>query len=225
MAKVDGASAWLAVMVEDSADTRLFIELSSYASDLTEAHHALDLAIQGQDAGSSLTDASPYLMGFAVVAYCRTISHSNVRGRMTDHVQVPDDLIDIHEQIRIFRNATVAHSQSELSVTYPMGFLEARTREVKHVSAVTMITPLPKLVAQRFRTLLEAMVDQLDQAIEPVSARLESALRRANPDELLAGKRPELLSRAAEEFNPRSTRRPYPTRQTLYWDQSAPGDE
>ena len=80
MAQVEDASARLAVMVEDSPDTRLVIELSSYASDLTEAHHALDLAIQGQDPGSPLADASPYLIGFAVVAYCRTISHSNVRG-------------------------------------------------------------------------------------------------------------------------------------------------
>ena len=144
---------------------------------------------------------------------------------MTDHVRVPDDLTDIHEQVRIFRNASVAHSQSELSVTYPMGFLDSATREVAHVSAVTMIAPLPKLVAQRFRALLATMVDQLDQAIEPVRARLESELRRADPDELLVGKRPEVFSRAAEEFNPRSRRRPYPTRQTLYWDQSTGGGE
>jgi hypothetical protein len=36
----------------DSSDTRLFIELSSYGSDLSEAHHALDLAIQGNETDS-----------------------------------------------------------------------------------------------------------------------------------------------------------------------------
>lgn len=37
----------LLVSVADSPDTRLFIELSGYGSDLTEASHALDLAIHG----------------------------------------------------------------------------------------------------------------------------------------------------------------------------------
>lgn len=212
-------------MVEDSRDTRLFIELSSYGSDLTEAHHALDLAIQGDGPDSTLAHASPYLIGFAAVAYCRTISESNVRGRLTDHVGVPDHLMDVHEQIRTFRNATVAHSQSELSVTYPMGFIDSVTGEVAHVSAVTMITPLPPVVAQKFRTLVEAMTDQLDQAIEPVRARLEAGLRRADPHVLLAGKRPEVLNKLAREFNPKSKRKPYPTRQTLYWEQGVSGGE
>ena len=54
----DGPAASLVVGVADSADTRLFIELSSYGSDLNEASRALDLATQGlQDGRHWLTPA------------------------------------------------------------------------------------------------------------------------------------------------------------------------
>ena len=221
MAEVEDPATPLVVMVEDSPDARLFIELSSHAADLTEADHALELALQEHDPGSSLADARPYLVGFAVVAYGRSVLHSNVRGRLTDHVNVPDHFADVHEQIKDFRNATIAHSQSELSVTYPMGFLDPNTLEVSHVAAVTMGSTLPIAVTQRFRKLVEAMIDQLDQAIEPIRARLEDGLRQTNPDALLAGARPTVLTRAADDFEPRSKRTSYPTRQTLYWDQNA----
>lgn len=225
MAEVEGPAAPLVVMVEDSPDARLFIELSSHAADLIEAHHALELALQEHDSGSTLADASPYLVGFAVIAYGRSVLHSNVRGRLTDHVVVPGHLTDVHEQIKNFRNATIAHSQSELSVTYPTGFLDPSTLEVSHVSAVTMSSTLPIAVTQRFRILVEAMIDQLDQAIEPIRTRLEDGLRQINPDALLAGARPTVLTKAAEDFEPRSKRTRYPTRQTLYWDQNATSAE
>lgn len=114
------------VTVRDPADTRLFIELSSYGSDLSEARHALDLAIQGDEEGYPYADARAYLIGFVVVAYCRTILRSNVRGRITDHIDIPAELIGIHEQVKTFRNATIAHSQSELSVTSLLGQQQGR---------------------------------------------------------------------------------------------------
>lgn len=98
----------LMVTVSDSADARFFIELSSYGADLAEARDALDLALHGKVEGSPLGDAWAYLVGFAVVAYCRTILHSNVRGRLTDHVAVPEEHIAVHDQVRSFRNATRA---------------------------------------------------------------------------------------------------------------------
>lgn len=225
MAQVDDSPSPLHVLIEDSPDARLFIELSSHAADLTEARRALDLAMQGNEVKSPFAEASPYLMGFAVVAYCRTTLHSNVRRSLRDHVPIPDDLLDTHEQVRIFRNATIAHSQSELAVTYPIGRLDPRTREVDFVSAVTMTNPLPTTVARRFDALIETMIDLLDEAIDPIRARLEDGLRRADPDVLLAGPRPKVFERSAEEFDARSTRNPYPTRQTMYWDLAVEGDE
>jgi len=102
-----------------------------------------------------------------------------------------------------------------------MGFLDPSTLEVSHVSAVTITTTLPIAVTQRFRILVEAMIDRLDQAIEPIRRRLDDGLRQTNPDALLAGARPTVLTKAAEDFEPRSKRTRYPTRQTLYWDQTA----
>src|SRR5665647_2700324 len=87
-----------------------------------------------------MIDASAYLIGFAVVAYCRAILHSNVRGRLTDHIEVPAELMEIHNQVKTFRNATIAHSQSELSVTYPVGVLDAQTLEVRFVAGATVIS-------------------------------------------------------------------------------------
>lgn len=113
--------------------------------------------------------------------------HSNVRGRLTDHINVPAELKQIHEQVRTFRNATIAHSQSELSVTYPVGVLDAATLDVKDVAAaVTVVSSPPRLVVQRFRTLVVAMEELLDVATAPVRARLEIDLRQTDPRLLVA---------------------------------------
>ena len=216
-----GAGVPLLVAAADSPDTRLFIELSSYGSDLTEASHALDLAIHGQEDGSALAGASPYLVGFAVVAYCRTILPSNVRRPLTEHVNVPAELQEVHEQVRTFRNATIAHSQSELSVTYAFGVLDPARLELSHLIGVTMTSTLPVYVMQRFRRLIDEMTEELDAVTEPVRARIESQMRQADHNDLLAAPRPEMLAKFAEEFNPRSRRAPYPTGQRLYWNQPA----
>jgi len=92
-----------------------------------------------------MIDASAYLIGFAVAAYCRAILHSNVRGRLTDHIEVPAELMEIHRQVKTFWNATIAHSQSELSVVAPAGVLDAQTLEVRFVAGATVISTFPWL--------------------------------------------------------------------------------
>ncbi|TQJ51844.1 phage head-tail connector protein [Phycicoccus sp. SLBN-51] len=213
-----GPTTPLVVTVGDSRDARLFVELSSFGADLSEAQHALDLAISGKEEDSPLNDASAYMIGFAAVAYCRTILHSNVRRRLTDYIEVPPELLEIHNQVKTFRNATIAHSQSDLSVTYPVGVLDARTLEVRGVVGATVISPLPWLVVQRFRTLLAAMEELLDEAIQPVRVRLEGQLRGMDRKTLASGARPKVLERLAGEFNPWTKRPPYPTTQTFYWE-------
>ncbi|MEO8425346.1 MAG: hypothetical protein ABI595_15725 [Actinomycetota bacterium] len=209
------------VMVEDSPDARLFIELSSLASDLTEADHALELAVRSSDVGSTLADARPYLVGYAVVAYCRTILHSNVRRPLEDHIQIPQEFLATHDTIKAFRNATIAHSQSDLAVTYPIGVLAPDTLEVKHVSAATVVNTLPWLVVRQFRELLAALGDSLDEAITPVRQRLENQLRAADRRRMAkSGIKPQSLDKLAEEFEPRSKRSAYPTGHTFYWDRT-----
>ncbi len=226
MERSDGDRTFVMVSVRDCEDTRLFIELASYGSDLAEAGHALDLAIQGDDQeGSDFAEARAYLIGFAVVAYCRTILHSKVRRPLTDHVDVPAELQETHQQVKSFRNATIAHSQSELTVTYPVGVLDSATLDLVYVAGATVISTLPRAVVQRFQTLLEAMDDLVDAALEPVRARLEATMRQVDPRALLADPRPTVLEKFEDEFNPRTTRRPYPTSHTIYWQQiSQDGD-
>jgi hypothetical protein len=217
-AKQPFSMVWLA----DSSDARLFIELSSYASDLAEAREALDQAILGLEGRSRLTDASRHLIGLAVIAYCRTILSSDVRGRLTDHVDVPDALIDVHDQVRVYRNATIAHSQSELATTYAFGVVDSDTLEVRDVMAGTIHIPLPTPLVHEFRTLIDAMDCRLDEVIEPVRVRLMNRLRKGDPTSWAFGKKPGVLEKWASDFNARSRRPPYPTGHTVYWE-PAPG--
>lgn len=207
------------VMLENSLDARLLVELSSHAADLVEAHNALDLGVRSREDGSELADAGVYLIGFAVVAYCCTILHSNVRRRLTDHIAIPLELVATHETVRLFRNATIAHSQSELSVTYPYGVLDRSNLQVRDVSAVTVDTPLPWTVVDQFQKLLVALEELLDDAIEPVRARLEIDLMDTDRAAMVAmGANPSVLSKLANEFNPRTKRPHFPNSHTLYWD-------
>jgi hypothetical protein len=124
----------------------------------------------------------------------------------------------IHNQVKTFRNATIAHSQSDLSVTYPVGVLDAETFEVRHVAGATMTSTLPWLVVETFLTLVETMEELLDEAIEQVRTRLEGQLRRTDPRILAAVAPPEVIEKLAVDFNPRTKRPPYPTSHTIYWE-------
>lgn len=212
------AQPFVVVHADDSVETRLFIELSSYASDLVEARAALDLAIQGSDKGSVFADASRHLVGLAAVAYCRTILHSNVRSRLTDHVTVPEELAAVHDQVRMYRNATVAHSQSELAVTYAVGVLDSRTLKVRDVAGLTIVVPPPARMVLEFRDLVEEMERRLDEVLQPVRATLMETLAGMDPNQLRAATGPEIQEKWAREFNPRTRRAPYPTGHTVYWD-------
>ena len=209
------------IPVGDSPESRLFIELSSYGSDLAEARDALDLAIRGSEQGSALADASRYLVGLAVVAYCRTILHSNVRGPLTDHVGIPDELVDVHDRVKTYRNATVAHSQSELAVTYAVGILDSDTLRVRDVAGPTVIVPLPNRVVHEFQTLIDVMERRLDEVIEPVRASLMMTLAGMDRSQVEAAVRPDIQEKWAHEFNPKTKRSRYPTGHTVYWDLAA----
>jgi hypothetical protein len=203
--------SFVVVSVPDSPDARLFVELSSFGADLSQARHALSLAAEGGD------DVREFLLGFAVVAYCRTVLPSNVRGRLTEYITIPEELIDVHDQVKSFRNGTIAHSQSDLAVTYPLGVLDELTLEVCDITAATVSSSLPRLVVARFETLVEVMEALLDAVIEPVRERLKHALGQVEPQLLIGADRPRVVERFEHEFDPRTRRRPYPRSHTVYW--------
>ena len=206
------------VAVPDSADARLFVELSSYGADLAEARHALDLAIKSRGEGSQLEDAGAYLIAFAVVAYCRTYFQSNVRKPLTDHIAIPEELVDIHQLVRAFRNTTIAHSQSNLSTTFPVGVLNAATLQVQDVRAMTASQTLPPPLVERFRELVETADDLLFEVTEAVRQRLAEKLSRTDLARMVdEGGQLEIVDATDADFTPRTRRRPYPTSHTWYW--------
>jgi len=208
------------VMLPDTPDSRLFVELSSYAADLVEARHAVDLAIRGLAQDSPLAEATQPLIGQAAIAYCRTVLPSNVRGRLTNHIEIPSHLAEVHEQVRIYRNATVAHSQSELAVTYAVGVVEAETLNVRDVMATTVIVPLPEHLIHEFHGLIDSVEHLLDQAIEPVRNRLKRMLAEMTHSEIVTLADPQISEKWTREFDPNTKRAPYPAGHTLYWDRT-----
>lgn len=160
-------------------------------------------------------------MGLAVVAYSRAVLHSNVRGRLTDHVDIPDELIDVHDRVKAYRNATVAHAQSELAVTYAVGVLDSDTLSVRDVTGATVLVPLPNRVVREFQALLDVMERRLDGAIEPVRHRLMKKLAEMDRSRVDTAVRPDITEKWAHEFNPKTKRPRYPTGHTVYWDVAA----
>lgn len=211
------------VAVPDSADARLFVELSSYGADLTEARQTLELAIKGAE-GNLLRDEAPYLSGFAALAYCRTYFPSKVRKPLTDHVAIPENLLDAHMLIGAFRNTTIANSQSQLSTTYSIAIVEVAGMRLRDVQAVTVVQPLPGPLLVRFLDLVKTVDELLLEVIEPVRQRLMAEMRRNDLAGMVAeGKLPDIIDMSEADFNPRTKRQPYPTSDTRYWSESEPG--
>ena len=193
------------VMVADSDDARLFIELSSHAADLVEARDALELALRSMsDPDSPLQDAERSLVANAAMAYCRTFFPSKVRRPMTDFVEIPQAFFATHELVAAFRNRTIAHSQSDLSVTYAVGVLDAETLEVRDVMAPTFLNPMPLEQVRNFIDLVDTVEGRLDEVIEPIRMRLMERLADADLAALVKdGTRPMVRVLLAAEFNSR----------------------
>ncbi|TFD27710.1 hypothetical protein [Cryobacterium lyxosi] len=212
-----GETAFEFVMIPDSPDARLFVELSSYGVDLSEARHALELASEGGE-DSPLRDAAAYLIGFAALAYCRTFFDSKVRKPLTKHIVIPAEFQDLHRLVGAFRNTTIAHSQSELSTTFPVGILDASTLRVRDVTTATYSQTFPQPMVSRFLELLEAVDDLLFEAIQPVRQRLIKKLGRSDRAAMVArGVRPNVIDALDADFDPRTKRLPYPTSNKLHW--------
>ncbi|WP_448630823.1 hypothetical protein [Cellulomonas soli] len=206
------------VMVEDSPLARQFIELSSYAADLFEAHTALGLALRTTAADPPLRDAQRSLVANATMAYCRTFFPSKVRRPLTEFVAIPAELIATHELVATFRNRTIAHSQSDLSVTYAVGVLDAETGEVLDVSAPNLSSSLPLEHVRAFFDLVTTVMDRLDDVIESIRAQLIHELATADHAEpVRVASRPTARHLLGQDFQPRTTRSPYPTSHPLYW--------
>ncbi|BDO40648.1 hypothetical protein [Cellulomonas sp. NTE-D12] len=206
------------VMVPDSKDARDFVEMSSHAADLVQAREALELAVRSKDDVSSTLDrATEALIATAAMAYCRAFFHSERRRLVTDFVKIPEALRDTHQLVRMFRNRTIAHSQSELSVTYAVAVLDAETLEVRDVTAPTVLSTMPSERVRDFFELVTTVQELLDKAIEPVRSRLMAEIEAVDRAALVRnGPRPAANVVSAANFDPAATRRRYPTSHPIY---------
>jgi hypothetical protein len=203
-------------------DTRLLVELTSHASDLSEASHTLASAFA---AGQSSELWLP-LTSHSVTAYIRPFIQSNVRRRldaMPDVPAVPSSMLRLHEMIRRYRNSTIAHSQSNLVSPLPLVLLDNNGKPTK-VAPTSLINQMPLAVAEQFADLIAAMEDAVQHATQPVVDRLNAWLRDRTAEEAMAWNPPEILHAAALEFSA-GKRRTHVPRYTAYWQEQSPSGE
>lgn len=204
----------LFAVLPDSADSRLLVDLTSHATDLSEALHTLQSAF---DAGEDSVLGFPLTM-HAVTAYIRPFIHSNVRDRldqMTEFPGIPAELQSIHDTIRKYRNTTVAHSQSDLAMLVAVALLD-KDGKVRDVPGWTLLHPMPGATAQSFDQLICTIETIVDDATKPVAERLRQHVRNASPETIAAWPKPEILAARDHEFNGASRRAREP-RFTNYW--------
>ncbi|MDQ0279231.1 hypothetical protein QO003_003534 [Arthrobacter silviterrae] len=204
----------LFAVLPDSADSRLLVDLTSHATDLSEALHTLQSAF---DSGEDSVLWFPLTM-HAVTAYVRPFIHSNVRDRldqMTEFPGIPAELQSIHDTIRKYRNTTVAHSQSDLAMPVAVALLD-KDGKVRSVQGWTLLQPMPGAVAKSFDRLICAMETIVDDATKLVAERLRERLRNASPEVIAAWPKPEILAARDQEFNG-ARRRVREPRFTNYW--------
>lgn len=195
-------------VLPDTADARLLVDLTSHASDLSEAAHALGCALDAGE-GSSLWEP---LTSHAVTAYVRPFIVSNVRARLDEMPEVsglPPNLRSVHDRIRKYRNTTIAHSQSELVMPLPIAILNDEGHGVDLIG-VTVAHPMPYAFAQRFAELIAASEDIVDQATQPVLERLRAWLRDMTPEMISGWQQPEIVHAVDADFTAARARKRLP---------------
>ncbi|WP_146243351.1 hypothetical protein [Curtobacterium sp. MCBD17_021] len=161
-------------MLPPTADARFLAELTSHASDLSEAASTVEAALE---AGEESPGWLPLTM-HAATAYVRPFIHSNVRRRLDQIPEFPgvlDEWSRLHRMVRQYRNTTVAHSQSGLATPVVMALLN-EDAAVGRVMAVTVSHPMPRAIAEQLQQLIAAISALVDSILEPVAVRLEQQL-------------------------------------------------
>ena len=201
-------------VLPDTPDARLLVDLTSHASDLSEASHTL----AGAFAAGEGSDLWLPLTSHAVTAYIRPFIHSNVRTRLDEMPglpAMPSPRKPVHESIRKYRNTTIAHSQSDLSMPLPLAILDASGQAV-NVMGVSIIHPMPLVLAERFAGLVSAMEDAVDQATQPVLERLRAWLKDETPETIESWESPDPAHATDADFTA-ARKRTRARRFTAYW--------
>lgn len=208
-------------VLPDTDESRLLVELTSHASDLSEASHTLAYALSaGRESGLWMP-----LTSHAVTAYIRPFIFSHVRRRLDEMPGIPTlpaALQAVHDNIRKYRNTTIAHSQSNLVMPLPLAILDAEGQGV-NVIGVSVIQPMPLAVAERFANLISAMEEIVDLATQPVLEQLRTWLKDQSPETIDGWELPEFTHALDSEFTAAHPRGRQP-RFTAYWHIEQPGE-
>lgn len=163
-------------LLPDTPDTRRYLELMHFGGgDLSPAATALEFAARCRDADD--LDMAGFLVDAAVVAYCRAFVPSKVRSTLDRHIEIPSAFADIHDRIRAYRNTTVAHSQSELSTTWPLVVTTSERPDRRRVFAPTISQWLPPDVTDEFDRLVHAVLEEVEALAETLRIRLEDEIQ------------------------------------------------
>lgn len=198
----------------DTADTRLLVELTSHANDLSEAAHALGCALASGE-GSELWMP---LTSHAVTAYIRPFIDSNVRPRldkMSVVPAIPDNFQAVHDVIRNYRNTTVAHSQSALVMPLPVAVLDNRGKGVD-VVGVSLTHQMPLALAERFSDLIRTVGDIVEEATQPLLDRLRTWLTAQDAAAIGSWQLPVINEALDADFTSAHRRKRTP-QFTMYW--------
>ena len=167
------------MLLPDSVDSRLFIELSHFAgADLSPAATALELALDRFEA-DDLDHVAGFLIDSAVMSYCRAFSSSSVRNPLSAYVEIPVRFRAVDERIREYRNMVIAHSQSSLTTTHPV--VIERADGSRLATGWTISQPLPRPLLRQFAELIDVVVERVEELIAEVQARLDRQLESAVP--------------------------------------------
>lgn len=209
------------VVLPDSPDTRLLVDLTSHANDLSEAAHSLGIALDCGE-GSELWEP---LTSHAVTAYIRPFILSNVRNRldeMPEFLGIPPELTATHELIRKYRNSKVAHSQSDLVMPFPVAFLGS-TGEVRRVLGTTITQQMPLVIAERFSHLLSTIKTIVDELRQQVTDRLLAWAQAQSPETVRSWEGPEISASFDTDLTAARKRKRRP-HFTAYWHVSPVDD-
>lgn len=201
------------VVVPDSEEARHLAVLASYSADLSEAATALEIGTTLLEANNDRDRAICRLANQqGVLAYWRCFAQSSVRPPITEFVTVPAHLAGLHLQAKHLRNRTIAHSESELQLTYVTVRL---TRDVEttadKVFGVTIGNPAPQSFNEGLAVLVAALGDEMKPVIDAARAAVQVVMNAADLDDLWeTGKPLQMTPGRISDWTPDSRRSAYP---------------
>jgi hypothetical protein len=205
---VNAALGQVQTMVPDSPPVRRFIAAASHMHDLREAKQAIQSAALAED-----SKVARYLRIYAVVAYGRTYG-SRARPDLSTYVAMSDADAALTARLKVLRNKAAAHSENDMTVTFPVMDLERAdeaTVTVERILAVTLGSPIPAPFVIAFGEMLDRLIEQLTDALEPMKAMIAAELTQ---EQLVSvhrsPERVQLVPARVDEWEPTDRRPDYP---------------